>query len=89
MAKLTFQIDPERLTLDDLIAMEEGLGNRSSRDLLARFLVDATGAYIEYGTAKKLVGSLNLLELKEATSVFVKACQTLAETLIPEASGGN
>lgn len=89
MAKITFQIDPERITLDELIMMEEGLTNRQSRDLLARHVSNGNGAYMGEQAAQKKVGSLNLLELKETSDQFIKACQALSDTIVPEATGDN
>ena len=88
MDKITLQIDPERITLNQLIQMEEGLSNRQSRDLLANFVLDGE-KYMEPEKAQELIGNLNLTQLRDVTKQFVEDCKALGEGLVPnEQSGG-
>ena len=88
MDKITLQIDPERITLNQLIQMEEGLSNRQSRDLLANFVLDGE-KYMDQEKAQELIGNLNLTQLRDVTRQFVEDCKTLGEELVPnEQSGG-
>lgn len=86
---IKFLIDPEKLTLDALITMEEGMTNRQSRDLLASFVVNGKDEYMDEAEAQKLIGGLNLLQLKETSDMFVDECRRLSETIVPEAPSGN
>jgi len=87
--EIKFRIDAERITLNDLIAIEDGLTSRASRALLARCLVDAEGDYMPEEEALQVIGGLNLLVLKRAVADFVAAVNLFSETFVPEALGGN
>ena len=62
--KVTFKIDADRLTLNDLIALEEeNTSPRFQRDFLARFAVDKDGNYLDENEARELIGNLTFGEL--------------------------
>lgn len=90
--KYTFVVDPERLTLDDLIELEESGGQismRRARDLLSDFLVNGSGEYVPKEDAIKVVGGFNLLEVRDAVDQFIAAANLLGGKLVPEASGSS
>lgn len=90
--KYTFVVDPERLTLDDLIELEESGGAismRRARDLLSDFLVNGSGLPVPKEEAVKVVGGFNLLEVRDAVDKFIAAANELGGALVPEASGGS
>ena len=79
MPKLNLTIDADRLTVDDLIAIDEGMTAKPRwvRDLLARFVVDDAGAFIEYEDAKRQIGKLTIPELNTAMEQFSQTVKTL------------
>jgi len=82
---IRFQVDPDRLTLDDLIALEEeSQSPRFIRDFMARFVVDDKGEYLEEGAAQKIVGALTLSELSGAAEQFKDAVETFTEGMVPK-----
>ena len=84
---IKFQVDAERLTLNDLIALEdENQSPRFMRDFLARFVVDDKGVYMEENEAQQMVGNLSLAELKETVDGFAVAVEGLQESIVPKAS---
>lgn len=87
-----FVIDPERITLDELIELEEAGTNVSlkmARDLLSKHIVNGTGEYLEGAAALKAVGGLNLLELQNAVQQFIVAAEQLGIQFTPEARGSS
>ena len=87
MATIKIALDPERLTVNDLVELEGGnLSIRTMRDLLARFVVDAQGKYLEHEEGVKVIGQLNMTELKEVTAQISKEVERLQEELSPLAS---
>jgi hypothetical protein len=71
MAEIRLHVTQERLdelTVDDVITLTEASdGNvtvRELRDLVARFLVDANGAYLSDARARKALGTLKPSEFK-------------------------
>lgn len=69
--KLRFKLDVEKLTLNQIIAMQDG-DIRTMRDVLANALVNGTGDYVEFEEAQEIIGNLNLLQIKEASDEFAR-----------------
>ena len=88
MTTIHFVIDPDRLTIDDLIAAEEpeSLSAREKRDLLARHLVDDEGAFMEARKAQKIIGALTMAQQLDAVNAFNAAIQERAKQMLPLAS---
>ncbi len=86
--QLRFKIDPDRITLDDIIVFEDAGAAHlvQLRDLLARHVVDESQAPLPEDAARKAVGALTLSELRGAARQFGQAIKDLA---IPPASGSN
>ena len=83
--KIRFQVDADRLTLNDLIAIEdESQSPKFMRDFLAKFVVDDEGEYMEPGEAQEAVGNLTLTELMETVTSFSDSVQGLQEALVPK-----
>lgn len=80
MPTINLKIDGERLTLDELIALEEKTTMRAieARDLLARFVQDETGAFMEEQQARKALGALTITELFEVLRQFKAGVDNLA-----------
>jgi hypothetical protein len=68
MTGLRLNIGPDRLTVNDAIALEEEAisGMRAMRDFLARFVVDADGQEVSAEEGQALVGGLTITELEQA-----------------------
>jgi hypothetical protein len=89
--EIRFKIDPDRITLNDQIAMEEvaTLTARQLRDLLAHHLTDETGAFMETKAAQTLAGSLTKTQQVEALTAFAAAIAEASRKLVPlQTSGG-
>jgi len=69
--KLTFTVDAERITLEELINMQSG-DLRAMRDVLAHCLVGENGEFVEYDAAKKTIGQIKLSEVKATAAQFVE-----------------
>lgn len=89
MSVITIQVDRERmaeLELDTVIALEEGtLPARATRDLLATFMVDAQGKYVDRETARRIIGKTRVTDLADVLTDFAKQLMGAA---VPPASGG-
>ena len=82
---IKFQVDADRLTLNDLIALEdENQSPRFMRDFLARFVIDDKGAYLDEGEAQQAVGNLTLAELMETVEQFGEAVEGLQDKIVPK-----
>jgi hypothetical protein len=75
--KLRFKLDPERLTLDQLIGMQDG-EYKAMRDVLALSLIDERGEFLKDDEAKKTIGGLKLSQVLEAASEFVRQVRDAA-----------
>jgi hypothetical protein len=85
LADLRIQVDIDRVTVDDLIGIEDGK-IRAVRDMLARLAVDEQGQPLPLDEAKRLVGSLSLRQLKQQSDAMMRA---LKDGAIPPASASN
>jgi uncharacterized protein YydD (DUF2326 family) len=79
---IEFRIDKRRLTVDDLINIEEGK-LRAVRDVMARFLIQ-DGQYPEEAAAVKIIGSLDLEIFEEAAEKFRAAMMAAKDEAIPK-----
>jgi hypothetical protein len=80
---LFFKFDPARISVDEMIALEENK-MRGYRDLLARSLTDESGEYIPFEDAVKVIGKLSLQELEQAAKKF----QSAGKDALPPGGGG-
>ena len=82
--ELRLEINPNVLTLDDLIALEDsGTNVRALKTILSRFVVNGSGAPVPREDAEKMVGSLNISQVREATEKFTTAVKELQATAVP------
>ena len=82
--ELRLQVDPDRITLDDLIAVEESTSSgKSMRDLLCRFAVNGTDQPLELVEARKIVGAMTIRQVRDALGQFSQAMQQLREVAVP------
>ena len=86
---LKLKVDVDRITLDDVISLEERASMKTMRDIIARFVVDDKGEYYPHAEAVKLVGGLKMSEVKDVATQFADAMKGVAaEALPPNGSGG-
>lgn len=89
--KIVLKIDSARLTLDDMLALEDAQEGRrpfhSMRDILARFVADVNG-YLSIDAAREELGRLSLPQFNEAMTQFIAQVKELQAATIPPASGG-
>jgi hypothetical protein len=76
--------DADLLTVDDMIALEDGKV-RGIRDVLARLAVDDQNKSLPFEDAKALVGRLSLRQLREHGESLGRA---LRDSAVTPRSGG-
>jgi hypothetical protein len=88
--KVQLKIDENRITLDDLIKLEEGETSiRFMRDLFSRFLVDENGEYLPDEEAIRAMGALYLNDLLQVKEKFIQFVNGLKERAVPPEQGGS
>ena len=88
--KVKLKIDENRITLDDLINLEEGDNStRFLRDLFSRFLVDENGEYLPEEEAVKVMGKLTLGDVMQVKEQFMEFIKGLQERAVPPEQGGS
>lgn len=90
MPKIELKIDENRITLDDLIRLEEGDNStRFLRDLFARFLVDESGEYLPEDEAVHVMGRMTMADVLQVKEQFVAFMGGLKERAVPPEQGGS
>lgn len=86
---IRFHVDPEHLTLDDRIVLEEMQGAtwREIKTMLANNMVDENGAWLDTKAAMKILGGLQTPQLNTALEQFAQAVQELSRSAVPKAQG--
>lgn len=73
MDKLLLKVDLDRLTLDDMIALDEGNASpQFLRDFLSHFMIDDKGKFLPEEKAIKQAGQLSMSDVKRAVDQFGK-----------------
>lgn len=91
--KIHLHYDQERVTLDDLIMLDElSVGKvppRQLKEFVARFAVGEDGAFLPEAEAMQTVGKMTLAELRQAFEALGGKVKELQATAVPpEISGG-
>jgi len=87
MAKIRLAFDPERVTIGDLVKMEEGIESATEmRDFLTKFLVDEAGKAIK---GKKATAMLNKLTVSEVLASIGQLSDMAKDEIVPPPSGGS
>lgn len=82
--KIRLKVDPDRITVDDVIALEDGnVKTRAARDLIAKFVVDETEQYLSDEEARKVIGRLSLAQLMEVGKVLGTKIQEMMGQMVP------
>lgn len=91
MATLQLKVDFQRLTLDDLVAIEEGdQSARFVRSILARFAVDPeTNDFYPEDQGVKVAGKLSVDDAKAAVVQFSEKVKEIKDQKVPLPKGGN
>jgi hypothetical protein len=91
--KIEFKLDPERLTLDDFLAIEDAQEGKRPyhmlRDIMSKCMVGADGEFLDAETAARDLGKLNLLQFNQATDSFMQFCREVQKSAVPPAKGGS
>lgn len=81
----------ERMTLNDMIALEEMAAGkfqaRKLRDILARFVVTESGTYMPDEEAQALIGELPISDLKDVAEQFGRAVEAFTQESVPPGGG--
>jgi hypothetical protein len=85
--KVKFQIDPDRLTLNDWIVLDGDARPLNIRDMLARFMVDEKGNYLPEDRARREAGNIPVSQMKEVYAQFQEAWKNIKDKAIPPAQG--
>lgn len=87
---ITLKVDTKRLTLGDLIAIEEETYSaRFIRDVLARFAVGEDGEYLDSDAATKLASALSIDEAEQAVKSFGQRIKELQTSAVPPEPSGS
>ena len=71
--KLLLKVDLDRLTLDDMIALDEGNASpRFLREFLSHFMIDEKGEFLSEDEAVIQAGKLSMSDVKRAVDQFSK-----------------
>jgi hypothetical protein len=86
---IQFKIDPERLTLGDLVTLEDFKSAtwRERREMLANNMVDEQGNFIDYAEARGIISRLPVAQLGAASEAFQEAVKALTEKQLPPKTG--
>jgi len=89
--KILIKVDFDFLTLDDLVALEEGdRSTRFVRSIIARFVVDPdTKQPFDPDQARKVAGALSVNQAKAVVEEIAKQVEELKDEKLPPISGGN
>ena len=83
--EIKFKIDSSRMTLGNLIAIEEAADAtwRDRRDLLANHMLNNKGEFYTPKDAKTFLNALTMDELEGAFKSFAEAIKELADNQLP------
>lgn len=73
--KITLEFDQERLTLGDLLKLEEETSVRSKMDVLCKFVKNGTGDFLEPKAGFEALKELTISDLNNAAEQFKEAAQ--------------
>ena len=75
--KLFLKVDLDRLTLDDMIALDEGNASpRFLREFLSHCMIDEKGSFLPSEEAMAQAGQLSMSDVKRAVEQFSKEVDT-------------
>ena len=81
---MEIKIELDRLTVDDLVELEEG-GIRAVRDVLGKFVLNGTGEYMDVEAGSKAIGALSISEMTKVSKNVQSQVKGLKDDLVPPA----
>lgn len=81
---MEIKIELDRLTVDDLVNLEEG-GIRAVRDVLGKFVLNGTGGFVDPEKGAKAVGALTISEMTGLSKDVQSQVKGLKDELVPPA----
>ena len=87
MATIRLEFDPDRVTIGDLVKMEEGIETASDmRNFLIKFVVDEDG---NVPGKKKALAMIDKMTVSEITDSIGKLGEMAKDEIVPPTSGGS
>ena len=87
MAKIRLEFNPDRVTIGDLVELEQGFSTAlEMRTLLLKFVVDEMGKVVK---GKQAIAMLNKLTVSEVIASIVKLGEIAKDEIVPPPSGGS
>jgi hypothetical protein len=86
--KIKIKVDLDRLTLGDLIALEENKGIKTMRDIISRFMTDDAGEYLEFDAAQKILNETSVNGIKTISEQFADAIKGVQSNALPPDGSG-
>ena len=87
MAKIKLEFDPDRVTIGDLVRMEEGIDTAAEmREFLLMFLVNDNGRPVK---GKKAIDLINNMTVSEVLDSIAKLSDMAKDEIVPPQSGGS
>ena len=81
---MEIKIELDRLTVDDLVNLEEG-GIRAVRDVLGKFVMNGTGGFVDAEEGAKAIGALTISEMTGLSKDVQSQVKGLKDELVPPA----
>ena len=81
---MEIKIELDRLTVDDLVNLEEG-GIRAVRDVLGKFVMNGTGGFVDPEEGARAVGALTISEMTGLSKDVQSQVKGLKDELVPPA----
>ena len=87
MAKIRLKFDPDRVTIGDLVKIEEGDASASEmREFLIKFLVDERDKPIK---GKRAIAIINKMTISEVLNEVGKLGEMVKDEAVPPPQGGS
>lgn len=87
MAKIRLAFDPDRVTIGDLVHMEEGIETAAEmQTFLTKFVVDEEGKAIK---GKKAIDIINKLTISEVLDSIDQLSDMAKDEIVPPPQGGS
>ncbi len=87
MANIKLEFDPDRVTIGDLVRMEEGIDTAAEmREFLLMFLVNENDKPVK---GKKAIDLINNMTVSEVLDSIAKLSDMAKDEIVPPQSGGS
>ena len=93
MEVIRLTVDPERITVEDLLAIEDAQeGSRQHHclvGLIGRAMVDEQGAPLQEGEALRRLKDLTVAQYAEVVKRYMERFEEVRQAAVPPARGGS